>query len=1478
MKLRTQAIPLAALILSMICPCRIQAGDFERLYYDFINGTPMDNFRNAVDSSRVPSDPNDATYYDFPLGYSYYDTGTTGLRRTELTGIVADNFGSLIRAYIQPPLDGDYQFFIASDDTSEFYISTSESPLDIRAQGNFLSASPAPAAYETGCCTEVFTGDRLDQRRSAPITLQKGKQYYIEIYQKEGGGGAWVQLGWQRPDGVQELIPASAVLPYIFPESPYFSVDSGIVASPDSQTVLETQPVTFSVNVVMQPPLAFQWYENGNPISGATLATYSIPMTTLAMNGNTYSVKINGTASADATLTVQADPTPPTIVSAIGSAFPQGIVVYFSKVMDAVSILNAANYSFQGQSLTVQGVEALSASSVLIKVSQYTSDPLTLKVDNVKDATSAGNTIAANTTAQVVLAVRGAVVANLFTGLTAGTDGTGPTETQRTRDLPNFPDSPNWSQAVSGLNVPQTSATFGPGGDLSNFQTYIAGYLIAPQSGDYTIYIASDDASAFYLSTDANPANLPPVDIPTVHEDTCCRALGTVDDGQLNAIVTLEANKLYYFEAYAAEYGGGDFLQVGWITPGNSAVAVIPAGAVASDLPTSALAISQQPASQTILENTPVTFSVTAQGSSPAVLTYQWFRDGVAITGATGSSYTINSAQLADNGAKFSVKIANGNGSYNEPLSNDAVLTVSNDSTAPAVLKIAGTAALNKVVITFDEPLDAVTSQALTSYSIAGLQITSAILAADGKTVTLTTSAQTQGTRYDVVINGVTDVISANNKVNFTGNFRAFDLGKGGLSLDIYTGVPGGLATDLFAPTVTKYPNNPDASMVLSSFSWQPPGANGYAETYGARLKGWFYPPVTGDYRFFLRSDDGSQLYFNPNGPAEVSELTGGVPIAEETGCCGVFMEPETGDPATSLEAYHLTAGNQYYIEAILKENTGGDWLQVAYRLEGDTTAASTLQPIPGRYLGTLMDLDVNLQVTKAPSDALGVLASDGVLFQTEDFATDAGFTVVTTGDVPGPWLYDGVGTWQAAGGNDACGDPQNSALISPEYTMTQAGALTLTLDHRYSFESGFDGGQVQVSVNDGPFTAVPAENFQQNGYASANLGGNGVLLGLRAFNGDSAGYASGANVTSIATLGTFKQGDNIRVQFLAAWDECTTGTQPNWVIDSMNLKLLPMIIQDFRSDNGNYTVQTTGTPPGPWTYDSTAGAWIAKNGNVDCGDANNSALVSPAYIISQADEVTLSFTHRYSFEAVGFDGGQVRISVNGGPFTPVSADKFSANGYATDLIVGTGVLNGQRAFNGDSPGYANTNYITSSVVLGNFNQNDTITVEFLAAWDECSTASIPNWTIKNATLSIGKAAKSSTFEVLAESTLHGDPMPISYQWQRDDGTGFVDIPGATGASFTIYPKAADFASTFRALLSTPGAIVTTDPVKLVTSISTTPPDLAVTIVAGKVNITFTGTLQSSATVDGTYQNVTGASNPYIPANTGPAMFFRAVK
>jgi uncharacterized protein (TIGR02145 family) len=88
--------------------------------------------------------------------------------------------------------------------------------------------------------------------------------------------------------------------------------------------------------------------------------------------------------------------------------------------------------------------------------------------------------------------------------------------------------------------------------------------------------------------------------------------------------------------------------------------------------------ITTQPKSQTVTAGKNDTFSVTATGTAP--LSYQWYKNGTAISGATSSSYSISNVQAADAGT-YTVTVSNG--TLPNATSNGAVLTVNGCTVAP---------------------------------------------------------------------------------------------------------------------------------------------------------------------------------------------------------------------------------------------------------------------------------------------------------------------------------------------------------------------------------------------------------------------------------------------------------------------------------------------------------------------------------------------------------------------------------------------------------------------------------------------------------------------------------------------------------------------------------------------------------------------------------------------------------------------------
>src|SRR2546429_2418014 len=101
------------------------------------------------------------------------------------------------------------------------------------------------------------------------------------------------------------------------------------------------------------------------------------------------------------------------------------------------------------------------------------------------------------------------------------------------------------------------------------------------------------------------------------------------------------------------------------------------AGSTASNLP-SAPRIVVPPASQTVTSGQTASFSVTATGAAP--LSYQWNKNGAAISGATSATYTTPPTTSSDNGAQFVVVVSNVAGNV---TSNAATLTVNAAGTMP---------------------------------------------------------------------------------------------------------------------------------------------------------------------------------------------------------------------------------------------------------------------------------------------------------------------------------------------------------------------------------------------------------------------------------------------------------------------------------------------------------------------------------------------------------------------------------------------------------------------------------------------------------------------------------------------------------------------------------------------------------------------------------------------------------------------------
>lgn len=271
------------------------------------------------------------------------------------------------------------------------------------------------------------------------------------------------------------------------------------------------------------------------------------------------------------------------------------------------------------------------------------------------------------------------------------------------------------------------------------------------------------------------------------------------------------------------------------------------------------------------------------------------------------------------------------------------------DVTKPTIVSVSGTPSLNQVVLTFSEALDAATAQNVANYTLApSVAVTGATLKKN--VVTLSTAAQTPGaTAYTVTVNNVQDTSKNAVLANTQAKFYSYLLTKTGvLKLSIWNGITGTPVSNLTDDP--RYPATPDSVMTLFSFNTRDALPTDSLENYGGVIEGYLTPEESGQYDFFLRSDDASELYISSD--ATEANL---ILQAYETGCCDGFKEP--GAEETTAAPLTLTAGTKYFIRVLYKEGGGGDYAQVAWRKVGTTVPAASLQPIPGRFLSAAVDL-----------------------------------------------------------------------------------------------------------------------------------------------------------------------------------------------------------------------------------------------------------------------------------------------------------------------------------------------------------------------------------------------------------------------------------------------------------------------------------------------------------------------------------------
>src|SRR5882762_4448388 len=484
------------------------------------------------------------------------------------------------------------------------------------------------------------------------------------------------------------------------------NVPPSITAQPASQTVMAGQPATFSVSVSGTAPLSYQWQKNGTVLSGATSSTYTTLPTTTSDDGARFTVTVTNSAgsvtSSAATLTV----TPLLPTAAYGFNEGSG-----NTTIDASGNGNAGTLS--GPSWTTNGrygnALSLNGTNVYVEVANSSS----LNPGTTATFSAWVNMVAANADISSVIGKWSQTIDDeylfgldssnrlIFAWQTTGGNTWGQPSFNIVSGSAQVPLG-TWTYITVLRNGPAISfyvngnldAKFNTA-DANPFRNGINTLRIGGQNRGGTprflngiideVRMYNQALTPAQIQADMNTAisTLPGAPLITIQPTSQTVIAGQTATFSVTASGT--APLTYQWQENGTAISGAS--SASYTTPATSTsdngeqftvVVSNSAGSVTSSAATLTVnptpvgpSITKQPTSQTVVAGQTATFSVTASGTP--LLSYQWQKNGTAITGASSASYTTPATSMSDTGAQFTVVVSNAAGSV---TSSAATLTV----------------------------------------------------------------------------------------------------------------------------------------------------------------------------------------------------------------------------------------------------------------------------------------------------------------------------------------------------------------------------------------------------------------------------------------------------------------------------------------------------------------------------------------------------------------------------------------------------------------------------------------------------------------------------------------------------------------------------------------------------------------------------------------------------------------------------------
>jgi hypothetical protein len=630
--------------------------------------------------------------------------------------------------------------------------STNTTTRTIKVSNIVSVASIAPSITTQPKSQIIIAGQGVTFSVTATGTAPLSYQWYKDGATISGATSAGYSLSnVQAPDtGTYTVIVSNGTLPNATSSGAVLTVTLAPVApsitiQPKSDTITAGQNVTFRVTVMGTAPLSYQWYKNGTAISGATSSSYTLTNIQTASDG-TYTVIVsNGTlpnaTSSGAVLTVSALPIAPSITTQPKSA------TLTAGQNDTLSVgaTGTAPLSYQWYKNGTAISGATSSSYILTNVQAASAGTYTVTVSNgtLPNATSSGAVLMVNVPPSITVQPKSAI-------LTAGQNDTLSVTATGTAPL-----SYQWyknGSAISGA----TSSRY----TLTNIQTASDGtYTVIVSNG--TLPNATSSGAVLTVSVLAIAPSItvqPKSNTLTAGQNDTLSVTAT-GTGTLsyqwskNGSAISGATSSRYILTNVQAASAGTYTVI--VSNGTLPYATSSGAVLTVNVPPS---ITVQPKSDTVTAGQSDTFSVTATGTG--TLSYQWSKNGSAISGATSSRYILTNVQAASAGTYIVIV---SNGTLPNATSSGAVLTVNVPPT-----------------ITTQPKSDTVTAGQNDTFSVAatGTAPLSYVWYKNGKAILLATSSSyiltnvqaTDSGTYTVTVSNVTLLNATSNSAVLTVN------------------------------------------------------------------------------------------------------------------------------------------------------------------------------------------------------------------------------------------------------------------------------------------------------------------------------------------------------------------------------------------------------------------------------------------------------------------------------------------------------------------------------------------------------------------------------------------------------------------------------------------------------------------------------------------------------------------------------------